>query len=266
MSMDSRLSEDPPTYDDQENEMLHPVAFIIAGTNILAESTDSVPLYSLSRAVAMLTTSTAEVAFERIERQIKVTSDEPMIKTRARHIYTLKYITTIPGGLGARVHGWESPNVYIQSVSRRTLGHLGIKRSRFLPKTSLKVLPLDMSGDKIGFGLPSFLTDTGPIFHIQIRSDGTSIWKDKDNAMIAVQHLIEGQHKLITTTSLPRQTVDALVALWCGRVWQYSDESTTPLHEGLNGGELLKTKPYVIRLDLHLLVRRKFRLAGEIQP
>jgi hypothetical protein len=43
-------------------------------------------------------------------------------------------MTKMPGGLGAHVNGWESPNVFIQSVSRRTLSHLGVKRSRFRPK------------------------------------------------------------------------------------------------------------------------------------
>lgn len=238
MSFDLNISEGPPAYDELDNEVWEPTTLSLVGTTIHAGSTDSVPLYRLSRAVAMLTTSTEKVDFERIEHTVKTQSDEPVITPRSRHIYTLKYMTKVPGGLGARVNGWDSPNVYTQSVSRRTLGHLGIKRSRFLPKKELQVLPIDSSGKNSSFGsLPSFVKDAQPLFRIQPKDKGADVWQDSNGKVVAVQDHSESQHKLAIMTSLPRETIDAIAALWCGRIWQKSDENSKPLDEGLDGGK-----------------------------
>ncbi|PVH95304.1 hypothetical protein DM02DRAFT_618000 [Periconia macrospinosa] len=248
MSLYSNILENPPAYKEPTNEVWEPAILILADTTIYAESTDSAPLYRLSRAVATLTASTKEVEFERVEHTVEAKFDEPVVKPRSRHIYTLKYMTKVPGGLGARVDGWESPNVFIQSVSRRTMGHLGVKRSRFRPQKGLKVLPIDVSGKDSSFGsLPSFDKYAKPLFQIQPKDDGANVWTDGDGKALAVEDRGEGQDKLIITASLHRETVDALVALWCGRIWQCSDENADPLEEGLDG------------------VRRKFRLAKEIQ-
>jgi hypothetical protein len=238
MSFDSNALEKPPPYDKPANEIWEPTILVLADTTIHAESTDSAPLYRLSRAVGVLTSSTKEVEFERVERTVKTKADEPVIKPHARHIYNLKYMTKVPGGLGAQVNGWESPNVFIQSVSRRTLGHLGVKRSRLRTKKKLKVLPIDVSGRNSSFGsLPSANKDATPLFQIQPKDDRNSLWMDGADQAVAVENWSDGQHNPIITASLHRDTIDALVALWCGRIWQYSDENAKPVEGGLEGGK-----------------------------
>jgi hypothetical protein len=228
----------PPAYDEPPRDVWEPTILVLADTTIHAESTKSAPLYYLSRAVAVLTSSTKVVEFERVERTIKTNADEPGVKPRSRHVYNLKYMTKVPGGFGAQVDGWESPNVFIQSVSRRTLGHLGVKRPRFRARKGLKVLPIDVSGKKICFAsLPSFNKDAKPLFQIQPNDDGKSEWMDGVDKAIAVEDRTEGQYKLIITASLHRDMIDALVALWCGQIWQYSDESAKPVDEGLEGSK-----------------------------
>ena len=240
-SLESNTPESQTTYDKFTNEIWEPTALILDGTTIYAESTDSVPepLYHLSRAVAFLTVSTKEVEFERIERTTKTNSDERIIKPRSRHIYTLKYITKVPGGFGAPVVGWESPRVFIQSVSRRTIGHLGIKRSRFLLKKGLKVVPIDLSAKKCATnnGLTSFDKDVEPMFLIQPKAGGGNmwVWTDGNGKEVAVEDRSD-HYKLKFTVSLHRGTIDALVALWCGRIWEHSDENATPLEGGLDRG------------------------------
>ncbi|OAA54307.1 hypothetical protein SPI_08926 [Niveomyces insectorum RCEF 264] len=56
----------------------------------------------------------------------------------------------------------------------------------------------------------------------------------------------EGQQRLVVTATLRRTQLDALVALWCCRIWETSAELEPRLHEGMEG------------------VRRKFRLAGDL--
>src|SRR4051812_12479900 len=107
MSLSSNASEKPPPYDEPANEVWDPTILVLDDTTIHADSTDSAPLYRLSRAVAVLTVSTKEVEFERVERNVKTKADEPAVKCRSRHIYNLKYMTKVPGGLGAHVNGWE---------------------------------------------------------------------------------------------------------------------------------------------------------------
>jgi hypothetical protein len=230
MSLNFNDPERPPAYGEHNSDVWEPIILILADTTIHAESIDSAPLYRLSRAVAVITKATKEVEFERVERSVRTESDEPVVKPRSRHIYDLQY--------KSRLNGWDAPNVFIQSVSRRTLGHFGVKRSRLSAKKGLKVLPIDMSGKTNGVrGLPLFNKEAKPLFQIQPTGDRKSEWTDGDGNAIAVEDWSEDQHKLIITASLHRDTIDALVALWCARIWQYSDEHTERIHEGMEGGK-----------------------------
>lgn len=98
-------------------------------------------------------------------------------------------------------------------------------------------MEIDFSKKGSNWGLPSFVKDAKPKFEIQPKDDGAGEWTDGDGKPVAVEDRRDGQHKLVITKALPRDTVDVLVALWCGRVWQYSDENTKPVDEGLEGGE-----------------------------
>ena len=127
--------------------------------------------------------------------------------------------------------------MFLQSISRRTMGHLGIKRSRFLLKKELKVLPIDVAKKDRNYGMPSFDKNAKPLFLIQPKDDGANVWTDVDGKAVAVEDRSEGRHKLVITAELQREMVDAMVALWCGRIWQYSDENAMPVEEGLDGGK-----------------------------
>jgi hypothetical protein len=83
----SNAPEEPPAYDEPANKVWEPIILVLADTTIHAESTDSMPLYRLSRAVAVLTASTQEDEFERVERTVKTRDEEPVVKPRSRHIY-----------------------------------------------------------------------------------------------------------------------------------------------------------------------------------
>lgn len=114
----------------------------------------------------------------------------------------------------------------------------------------MKVVPIEMSKGGSNYGLPTFKKDAKPLFQIQPKENGAE-WMDGDGKAIAVEDRSdEGQHKLIITASLHRETVDALVALWCGRVWQYSAENKEALHEGMEGGKFRERSYILVVADI----------------
>jgi len=236
MSFDSTSPESPPSYNDIDNELWEPTILVLAGVTVHAESGDSAPLYILNRAVASITQSTERVEFERVERTIKGSTDKPVVKPRSRHIYNLVYMKGPPGGLEFMPS--ESPHAYVQAVSRRVrIGSVGLKKTRF--RSRVTALPIDTSGKNSKYaGLPSFHKDTKPLFQIQ-QKDGKNQWTDSDGNAVAVEDHGDGQHRFIITASLKRHTIDALVALWCCRIWQHSAENAKGLDEGMEGGEFL---------------------------
>jgi hypothetical protein len=228
MPLDSS-SPFPPSYNEvvndtaDDNELWGPTILVLADLSVHAESVDEAPLYRLNRAVACITASTKQVEFERVERTVKTSTDEPVIKLRSRHIYNLKYLR--------KMAPQDMPCAYIETVSRRTTGSVGLRKSLF--RSHWKVLPLDVSRKTC---IPTFVKDAAPLFHIQQSKDRTE-WTDVNGDAVAIEEVSDGQHKLIITASLHRNFVDALVALWCCRIWQHSAEHAIPIHEGMEGGK-----------------------------
>ena len=89
------------------------------------------------------------------------------------------------------------------------------------------------------------------------------VWTDGNGKEVAVEDRSD-HYKLKFTVSLHRGTIDALVALWCGRIWEYSDENATPLEGGLDRGTF--SGVYFLTIANTFLVHRNFRLAKEIRP
>lgn len=226
----------PPLYDEVV-DVCQPTILILAGQSIHAESADSAPLYQLNRGIATLTHATQNVEFQRVQYSVKTRSGgEPAVKPRERHVYNLKHNHKVPGGL----ESWpsESPQYYIESVSSTTreAGTLGLKKSRFPGRKQWRVLSVDLTGknSKYDYGLPTFITDAKPVFEINHKKAGYE-WTDGEGKAVAVEDEGEDTHRLIVTASLPRNTLDALVALWCCRMWQYSADNTQGIHHGMEG-------------------------------
>ncbi|RWA04223.1 hypothetical protein EKO27_g10886, partial [Xylaria grammica] len=72
------------------------------------------------------------------------------------------------------------------------------------------------------------------LFELRKR-DGRWEWAGKDGNAVAVEDEGDDTHRLIVTAALPRATVDALVALWCCRLWEYSAEHTEDVEQGMDG-------------------------------
>lgn len=224
--------ENPPPYEDVDNEICAPIILVLGDLSVHAENAESAPLYKLDRAVGSIRQATKQVEFSRVERKVKMGDEEPTFKPQSRHIYNLKYTEKPPGGLEPMPS--ESPQAYLQAVSRQAIGSIGLRKARF--HSRLIALPIDVSGKNSTYAsLPSFIKEAKPFFQIQ-QKNGKIKWTDGDGNAVAVEDESAGQFKLVVTASLRRDSMDALVALWCVRIWKDSAEHAEKLNGGMEGG------------------------------
>ncbi|KAK3935256.1 hypothetical protein QBC46DRAFT_54906 [Diplogelasinospora grovesii] len=235
MSSDAEWApESPPSYNrypDDANDTWQPTIFVLNKKSIHAESADSPPLYKLSVGcsefgLTQAVTSQVELELKRLERTALTskTTGETTISTRQRHIYNLNQIKDACGGL-------DTPLYFIQATtSEFTLGDIGLKKLSSLYLRGWKALPVEVSGNL----RPSF-KDGSPLFNISQRGDDGRRyeWADAVGKPIAVQEVEgEDQHRLVVTVTLQRELMDALIALWCCRVWQSSFERAARVYQG----------------------------------
>lgn len=212
--MDAGTAANPPPYaeavSDSADDLLQPVILVLDGQSIYAESDPAVHLYRVNRGIAQLGPATSIVEFARIERNAR------SVKERVRHIYNLHHT---PSSL--RVPSTRNAEYFIQAVaaSARLLGHLGLKTARTLAE-HWTALPVDLKG-WAEMQRPPFVADATPIMEAY-RRQGACKWIDGEGHDVAVEYDSDQEHRLLVTASLQRETLDALVALWCCRVWQES--------------------------------------------
>ena len=203
----------PPSYtqaaSDAADDLLQPVILVLDNMSIHAESDPTVPLYQVNRSIASLGRATSVVEFARLERSAGTA------KQRSRHIYNLYHRKPL-----LRVPSTKHAEYFIQAVASpaRLLGHLGLKQSRMSEHWT--ALPVDMKG-WTEMDRPPFVVDAAPVLEAHHRQ-GACKWTDGDGRDVAIEYDSDQEHRLLTMASLQRETLDALVALWCCRVWQQS--------------------------------------------
>lgn len=216
----------PPAYDEPEaddvNKTLDPHILILSGQSIHAESADAAPLYELSRGVAKLGYATPEVSLRRVDRVVRTdANDEPAIRHRSRPIYDLKNAKAVHAAISS-----ELPPLFVKSVYRGGLGTFAFDKSRL--RSRWKALPLDTNKNR-----PSiFVKDAKPLFEVR-HKNGTYEWTDGNGNAVAVEDGGEETHRLLVTAELMRETVDALVALWCCRLWMFSADNEGSVYSGM---------------------------------
>ncbi|OIW34886.1 hypothetical protein CONLIGDRAFT_688902 [Coniochaeta ligniaria NRRL 30616] len=210
--METHTTASPPSYAEAVSDAaddLEPVILVLDGQSIHAESDPTVHLYEVNRGIAHLGLSTSVVEFARMERRVGRT------KQRSRHIYNLHHVQPL-----LRIPSARRAEYFIQAVAApaRRLGHLGLKQARTLADDHWTALPVDMKG-WAELDRPPFVADTAPVFEAHQRQ-GACKWTDGDGHDVAMEY--DQERRLLVTASLQRETLDALVALWCCRVWQQS--------------------------------------------
>lgn len=128
----------------------------------------------------------------------------------------------------------ETPPVFVKTASRRSLGSFAFEKS--LLRLRWKALPVDISGKSSKANLTAYAKVGKPLFEVRLKN-GAYEWADAEGNAIAVGDEGEEQQRLLVTVELQRETVDALVALWYCRLWQYSAENEAPLYSGSDYGK-----------------------------
>jgi hypothetical protein len=81
-------------------------------------------------------------------------------------------------------------------------------------------LPVDMKGwTEVNW--PPFMADAAPVLEAHHRL-GACKWTDGNGHDVAMEYDSDRERRLLVTASLQREMLDALVALWCCRLWQRS--------------------------------------------
>jgi hypothetical protein len=137
-----------------------------------------------------------------------------LLTQRSRHIYDLHHTPSL-----IRVPSTQYAEYFIEALAARRLGHLGFKTAHGVPK-DWTALPVDMKGWS-ELHCPPFVADTAPVFEAHYRK-GVCKWMDGNGHDVAIEYDSDQQYRLLITASLQRETRDALVALWCCRLWQQS--------------------------------------------
>ncbi|KAI1270306.1 hypothetical protein F5Y18DRAFT_9711 [Xylariaceae sp. FL1019] len=218
-------SSGPPSYAEAPahgptpDDVIPPTILVLAGQTIHAESASSIPLYHLDRGITSLSRATTKVTFERVEHAVRTSVDnEPSLRDRRRHVFTLERSWTVYDKMPS-----TSPKFFARAVSRRVLGHVGLKKSRL--RSAFTAYPVDTAGSVENGGLAAFVKDAEPVFKLAKRNSRWE-WNDRGDGAIAFEDEGDDTHRLIVTASMPRVEVDALVALWCCRLWEFSADST----------------------------------------
>ncbi|KAK8022052.1 hypothetical protein PG993_012819 [Apiospora rasikravindrae] len=225
----------------EEDDLLPPVILIMAGRFVHPESARASPLYELSQDVDRLSGAYSTHTLERLEHGVAITSrNVPRITRRRRKVYNLKHVSPA-----------LSPSFpfQAQALSKQSIGNLGLCRPSgaaalhvpyFLTGEGTSRVVLLKERSDGGAGLPKGYNafrhaemEAGQVFEFQQRRrqkkkklGGNSIgggsgyyeWAMADGGPLAIEDDADGQHKLVVTSAVTRQTMDALVACWCLRL------------------------------------------------
>lgn len=201
------------------SDIVQPGIFVLSGQQIYATSNPTLSLYELNRGITNLGHATSVIEFSRVEQR-KGSSDSPHVTRRVpRHIYNLHHF---------RSSSLSNPSQYadcfvkaVAAPSRR-LGHLGLKTPRGLtsPVAHWTAAPIDMK-TSTEWSRPRFIADVAGLWEAQYKK-GVCKWNDMAGNDVAIEYETEHmqQPQLVITAALERGHLDALVALWCCRVWQ----------------------------------------------
>lgn len=234
--METGTTASAPSYaeavSDAADDVLQPAILVLDGQSIHAESDPTVHLYEVNRGIAHLGPATSIVEFARMERSAG------SAKQRSRHIYNLHHQQP-----PLRVPSAQRAEYFIQAVAApaRRLGHLGLKEARALGAEYWSALPVDMKG-WAELDRPPFVADAAPVLEAHHRQ-GAWKWIDSEGHDVAMEYDSDQEHRLLVTASLQRETLDALVALWCCRVWQQSVYQQRSQTETVQTNHLAHTLP-----------------------
>lgn len=94
------------------------------------------------------------------------------------------------------------------------------------------MLPVDVDTTKADYGLLVLAKDDTALFTVTKQND-KFVWTKADKKIVGMEDTAENRYVLLVTAPVE---VDAMVALWCCRVWQHSAINTPVVDDGMEGG------------------------------
>lgn len=206
---------------DAADDLVKPGILVLDGQRIYAASDPTTAIYELNRGITNLSYATRVIEFTRIEqRHGGVSADGvPTIRLRPRHIYNLynsyRLISATPS---------KHAEFFIRSMAApsRRLGHLGLKKSRAVsgPTSHWTAMPINLKGGNGNMEQVGFVPGMTSLWEAHSKQ-GACKWTDMAGNDAAIEYDTDRVQlpQLLVTASLQREHLDALVALWCCRIW-----------------------------------------------
>jgi hypothetical protein len=222
MGTDTLDTEPPPSYEaatgQAPHELVEPASLVLHGIDIFVENKgENTPLYQLSRNITALPpkNNSSSIHLHRVERgESEKTNGEP-VTARIFHLVH---------PVNADFRG-DLPPYYVTATSLEALGNIileankhTLQRTEFSAKlswdTNSGTKPLFHGKDKQQL-----------VFYSKNSRKGEQEWFDQHDKLLATE-CHNGQLPTLTMGGpVPRNTRDALVAMWCMMLWYELAES-----------------------------------------
>lgn len=207
------------------DDLLPPAVFVLDGQTIYsAADPDHTPVYTIEHTIASLAKSAYVVEFARMEPRLASPG-----QFKARHIYNLNHRwppLTSPASSSSSASARLLGLFFVQPTAgpTRRLGSLGLKTlhasglGAVTAPDQWTVLPLNM--EQVIMWLPLFVETAPPLWEARKVQGAACKWVEGGTAGGDVAMEYEGElPRLVITATITRQKRDALVALWCCRLW-----------------------------------------------
>lgn len=223
--------DEPPSYREDRgadpDELLPACTLALHGRFIYHAAaapgtTDSEPLYQLSRVIHVQGRATESIAFQRLDYVVRSAPDgSPAVSRRAKDVYELHHHPPM-------LYAGIPAQLLLLPRSRKTLGEVHIEKSPLF-HAGYRALRVRSDHEKRRQLAMGRRTKEGE-YHFVIRGDADAWeWRDPDGKPVARQtceHPAEdvggdttGEYKLTILVPLTRRTLDGLVAMWCVWLW-----------------------------------------------
>lgn len=206
-------------------KVMKPTVLVLADQFVVPETNTATPIYRMSWSVTSIPQKGTSLVFERVghEPAEKDSSTAPG-KRQSRHLFYLAR----PAGAQFQT---DTPRSYVTSVSDEMLGNINLEtsKSRF-QKPEFKAL---LSEKRTASSIPLFDEKAQCLFDIKPRwIGGRYKWTDSNGRDLAYEAKEAKRHKLVITASMGRAMREALVAMWCLRLWHDTAESRRARRDG----------------------------------
>ncbi|CAH0036861.1 unnamed protein product [Clonostachys rhizophaga] len=222
MGTDTLGIEPPPSYEaatgQAPHELVEPASLVLHGTDIVVENTgEDTPLYQLSRNIKALPpkNNSSSIHLHRVERGASEKTNGQLVTT---HLFHLVH----PVNADFRN---DLPPYYVTATSFEALGNIILEANKHtLQRTEFRA---KLSRDTN--------SGTKPLFHAKDKQQlvfcsknsrkGEQKWLDQHGKLLATECHNDQLPTLKMETPVPRNTRDALVAMWCMMLWYELAES-----------------------------------------